>query len=105
MEYKNLVFGSIDLYDKQFETVIDIKEKLVNGSWAIKPFSSHEEQLKNLIAMKNTSKGVLLIVVVNGKDEIKQFNYHMNLEERRTQLIKLEENAKSFLNAKNEKNT
>jgi hypothetical protein len=104
VEYKGLVFGSIDLYDKQFATVIDIKEKLVNGSWAIRPFSSHEEQLKNLMAMKNTSKGVLLIVVVNGKGEIKQFNYHMNLEERRAQLIKLEEKAKSFLNAKNEKN-
>jgi len=104
VEYDSLIFGSIDLYDKEFKTVIDIKEKLVNGSWAIKPFSSHEEQLKNLMAMKNTSKGVLLIVVVNGKDEIKQFNYQMNLEERQAQLNKLKEKARSFLNAKNKRN-
>jgi hypothetical protein len=78
VQFKDFIYGSIDLYDKESETVIDIKEKVVIGSWEIRPLSSQEEQLKDLMAMKNVSKGALVLVLVDGKEAIKQFNYYMN---------------------------
>jgi hypothetical protein len=56
VQFKDFIYGSIDLYDKESETVIDIKEKVVIGSWEIRPLSSQEEQLKDLMAMQNVSK-------------------------------------------------
>jgi hypothetical protein len=103
VEYKDFIYGSIDLYDKEIETVIDIKEKVVNGSWEIKPLSSQEEQLKDLMAMKNVSKGALVLILVNGKEAIKQFNYYMTGEERLEQLRNLNEKGSLFLTAKNNK--
>jgi hypothetical protein len=103
VEYNDFIYGSIDIYDKRFDTVIDIKEKVVNGSWEVKPFSSQEEQIKNLMAMKNASKGVLVLVLLNGKATIKQFRYFMTEEEQQVQLRKLKENASSYLSAKNSK--
>jgi hypothetical protein len=100
VEHKNFIFGSIDLYDKQSETVIEIKEKVVNGSWEIRPLSS-QEQLKDLMAMKNVLKGALVLILVNGKEAIKQFNYYMTEEERLEQLKSLNEKGSQFLTAKN----
>jgi hypothetical protein len=74
VQFMDCIYGSIDLYDKESETVIDIKEKVVTGSWEIRPLSSQEEQLKDLMAMKNVSKGALVLILVNGKEAIKQFN-------------------------------
>lgn len=76
---------------------------MVNGSWEVRPFSSQEEQLRDLMAMKNVSKGALVLILVNGKEAIKQFNYYMNEEERVEQLKNLNEKASSFLHAKNKR--
>jgi len=101
VEYRDFIYGSIDLYDRVLEIVIDIKEKVVNGSWEIRPLSSQEEQLKDLMAMKNVSKGALVLILVNGKEAIKQFNYYMTEEERLEQLRNLNEKSSQFLTAKN----
>jgi CRISPR/Cas system-associated exonuclease Cas4 (RecB family) len=101
VEVNDFIYGSIDLYDKELEIVIDIKEKVVNGSWEIRPLSSQEEQLKDLMAMKNVSKGALVLILVNGKEAIKQFNYYMTEEERLEQLRNLNEKGSLFLTAKN----
>lgn len=103
VEYKGFIYGNIDLYDNQLQIVIDIKEKIVNGTWEVKPLSSQEEQLKDLMAMKGVSRGVLILILLNGKEGIKQFNYYMNPEECQMQLNKLEQKARLFLNTKNEK--
>ncbi|GEM_PF-1238739 len=103
VEYNNFIYGSIDLYDKVLETVIDIKEKVVSGTWEIRPLSSQEEQLKDLMAMKNVSKGALVLILVNGKEAIKQFNYYMTEEERLEQLRDLNEKGSLFLTAKNDR--
>jgi hypothetical protein len=99
VEYKDSIYGSIDLYDRELEIVIDIKEKVVNGSWEIRPSSSQEEQLKDLMAMKNVSKVALVLILVNGKEAIKQFSYYMTEEERLEQLKNLHEKANLFLTA------
>jgi hypothetical protein len=101
VEYNDFIYGSIDLYDKKLETVIDIKEKVVNGFWEIRPHSSQEEQIKDLMAMKNVSKGALVLILVNGKEPIKQFNYYMTEVERQDQLRHLNEKGSLFLRAKN----
>ena len=63
VEYKDFIYGSIDLYDRELEIVIDIKEKVVNGSWEIRPLSSQEEQLKNL-----NEKANLFLTAKNNRD-------------------------------------
>lgn len=103
VEFKDFIYGSIDVYDKGFDVVIDIKEKTVNGSWDERPFSSQEEQLRNLMVMKNTTKGVIVLVLLNEHPTIKKFDYLMTEEQKKRQLMKLEEDATSFLNAKNSK--
>src|SRR5215469_4478183 len=100
VEYKNFVYGSIDVYDKRCDVIIDIKEKIVNGYWEERPYSSQEEQLRNLMAMNNTSRGVIILVLLN-KATIKKFEYFMTEEQKKRQLMKLDENASSFLTAKN----
>jgi hypothetical protein len=104
VQYHEFVFGSIDLYDKELETVIEIKEKVAKGPWQVRPFSSHVEQVRDLMAMKNVSKGALVYILVNSKEPIKQFNYCMTEEDLQAQLENLNEKANSFLNAKNSKN-
>lgn len=104
VEYKNFVYGSIDVYDKRCDVVIKTKEKIVNGPWDLRPHSSHEEQLMSLMAMNNTSRGVIVLIILDKTDQVKQFNYFMTEEQKKRQLMKLEENADSFLNAKNGRN-
>jgi hypothetical protein len=104
VDYKGVIFGSIDLFHKKAEIVIDIKVKIVNGATSdVRPFFSHIQQLKNLMAMKGVAKGALVYVLVGGSTPILQSNYTMTEEERHLQLGKLEERASSFLNARNNK--
>jgi hypothetical protein len=106
VEHDRWIYGTIDLYDKQYDVVIDIKTKLVeNESQEIKPFSSHEQQLKDLMALKKATNGVLVYLLVgcSNKPYI-EFNYEMNEYELQLQLKNLEKRAASFLNAKKQSN-
>jgi hypothetical protein len=101
VEHKGYIFGSIDLYDKEFNVVVDIKTKIVeNERWEIKPFSSHEEQLRDLMALKKAANGVLVYVLIGCSKSTLEFNYEMNEDELQLQLEKLEKRANTFLNAK-----
>jgi hypothetical protein len=42
----------VSIYEKKLGIIIDIKTKVINGNWEAKPFSSQEEQLKDLMATK-----------------------------------------------------
>jgi hypothetical protein len=101
IDYKGYVFGSIDLYDKKFGVIIDIKTRQVDGTWTVRPFSWQEEQVKYLMAIKDVPNGVLVLVLSGSDEPIKQFTYHMNKNEREEQLKKLDEKAVSYLRAKN----
>lgn len=106
VEHEGWIFGTIDLYDKEFNAVIDIKTKLVeNESWEIKPFSSHEQQLKDLMALKKARNGVLVYLLIGcSSRSYLEFYYEMNEYELQTQLKDLEKRAASFLNAKKQSN-
>lgn len=105
VQFKNLIFGSIDVYDKKLDIVIEIKvspkEKTVNSSWDEKPRTWDVEQLKYLMAMNNTSRGKIILVFPNGMITVKEFDHIMLEGEKKRYLMKLDENAKSFLIAKN----
>jgi hypothetical protein len=104
VEHKGYIFGSIDLYDKEFNIVVDIKTKIVeNERWEIKPFLSHEEQLMDLMALKKAGNGVLVYILIGCSKSTLEFNYEMTEYELQLQLEKLEKRACSFLNAKNQK--
>jgi hypothetical protein len=105
VEHKGYIFGSIDLYDREFNVVVDIKTKIVeNERWEIKPFSSYEEQLKDLMALKKAKNGVLVYILIGCSNKSTlEFNYEMNEYDLQQQLEKLEKRASSFLNAKKRK--
>ncbi|HKG89499.1 MAG TPA: hypothetical protein VKA95_14340 [Nitrososphaeraceae archaeon] len=102
--YRDFIFGNIDLYDKEFGVAIELKTKfLENPKWKVKPFVSHVQQLKDLMAMGNISYGALVYEVIGGDEPLIQFNYEMDSDERKKHLTMLEERATTFLNAKNKK--
>ena len=105
VDHEGWIFGTIDLYDREFNTVIDIKTKLVeNESWEIKPFSSHEQQLKDLMTLKKASNGVLVYLLIGCSSRpTLEFNYEMNKYDLQMQLKDLEKRAASFLNAKKQR--
>jgi hypothetical protein len=101
VEHKGYIFGRIDLYDKKFNLVVDIKTKVVdNERWEIKPFPSHEQQLMDLMALKNAANGVLVYLLIGSAKSTLEFNYHLSEYELQLQVAKLEKRAGSFLNAK-----
>lgn len=106
VEHEGWIFGTIDLYDKENDVVVDIKTKLVdNERWEIKPFSSHEQQLKDLMALKKARNGVLIYLLIGCSDNpTVEFNYKMDEYELQLQLKDLEKRATSFLNAKKQSN-
>jgi hypothetical protein len=105
VNYNGYVFGSIDLYHKKLKIAIEIKTKVIsNLKWEIKPYQSQVEQLRDLMAMKDVSKGILALILVGGNETIKQFEYYMSKEERKDQLKKIEDKARSFLTARSQKN-
>lgn len=85
------VKGKIDVYDKWFNTVIDIKvsksQKLM-----LKPLKFHEEQLKSYMAIIDADDGQLLYQLNNFRSYL-PFSLHMNSDQRREQLTKLESQA------------
>jgi hypothetical protein len=104
LQYMDFIFGNIDLYDKEAGVAIEIKTKfLENTKWKAKPFPSHVQQLKDLMAIGNISYGSLVYELIGGDDPLLQFNYKMDSVEREEQLRMLEERATKFLDAKNKK--
>jgi hypothetical protein len=106
LHYRDFIFGNIDLYDKEFGVAVELKTKfLENTKWKVKPFVSHVQQLKDLMAIGNISYGVLVYEVIGGgvEEPLVQFNYQMNSDEREEQLRMLNERATTFLDAKNKK--
>jgi hypothetical protein len=106
VEHDGWIFGTIDFYDREFDVVVDIKTKLVeNEGWEIKPFSSHEQQLKDLMALKKARNGVLVYLLIGcSSKSYLEFYYEMNEYELQLQLKNLEKRAASFLNAKKQSN-
>jgi hypothetical protein len=100
----DFIFGNIDLYDKDVGVAVEIKTKIVQDpKWKVRPFVSHIQQLKDLMAMGNISYGALVYEVIGGNEPLVQFNYRMDKDEHEEQLKILEERATRFLNAKNKK--
>jgi hypothetical protein len=104
LHYRDFIFGNIDLYDKEFGVAVELKTKfLENTKWKVRPFVSHVQQLKDLMAIGNITYGALVYEVIGGDEPLVQFNYRMDSDEHKEQLKMLEERATRFLNAKNKK--
>jgi hypothetical protein len=104
VQYKDFIFGNIDMYDIDFVRVVELKTKFLgNPEWKVRPFGPHVQQLKDLMSMGDISDGSLIYEVIGGKDPVVQFDYHLSSDERGEQLKRLEERAINFLNAKTQK--
>jgi hypothetical protein len=102
--YRDFIFGNIDLYDKEVGVAVELKTKFMEDpKWKVKPFVSHVQQLKDLMALGGITYGALVYEVIGGDEPLVQFNYQMDSGEREEQLRILEERAITFLNAKNKK--
>jgi PD-(D/E)XK nuclease superfamily len=98
VQYKNIQ-GKVDIFDKHLNNVIDTKTSK-SQKVLLKPFKFHEEQVRSYMAMTGSEEGQVIYQMNNfGKYSV--FPIYMTAEERKTQLEKLESEAKSVLNAIN----
>ena len=87
----------IDVYDKLFNNVIDIKTSKLQRV-PLKPFKFHEKQVRYYMAMVDSDEGHL-IYQMNNLGAYVSFPIHMSAEERKKTLEELKSEADSLQDA------
>jgi PD-(D/E)XK nuclease superfamily len=96
IQYSNIK-GKIDIHDKLFNNVIDIKSSKSQET-LFRPFKFHEEQVRGYMAIIDSEEGQI-IYQMNNFGKYLCFPIFMTAEERKKQLEKLESEANSLRNA------
>jgi PD-(D/E)XK nuclease superfamily len=89
--------GRIDIYDRIFNNVIDIKTSK-SQRVLLKPFKFHQKQVRNYMAMVDSNEGHLIYQMNNFGTYI-SFPIYMTAEERKKELEELKSEADSLQNA------
>jgi hypothetical protein len=95
IQYEN-VTGRIDVYDKLFQTVMEMKTN--NSAYMLKPNKWDVQQLRYYLSMIDSEEGVI-IYQLNVPMKYAIFPIHMNERERKQELEHLKEEALSFSHA------
>jgi|SRR5215207_1816992 len=85
------VRGRIDIYDKLYNNVIDIKTSK-SQKILLRPFKFHEKQVKYYMAIMDSDEGQI-IYQMNNFSSYRSFPIYMNAEQRRRVLEELESEA------------
>jgi hypothetical protein len=96
--YYETVRGKVDVYDKLYNCIIDIKTSS-SQKVLLKPFKFHEEQVRYYMAIQDSEDGVLMYYMNNIYGKYRLFPIYMSVEERKAQLEKLRLYATSLLKA------
>jgi rubrerythrin len=89
--------GRIDVYDKLFNNVVDIKTSK-SQRLLLKPFKFHQKQVRDYMAMVDSDEGHL-IYQMNNFGMYVSFPIYMTAEERKKTLEELKSEAESLRNA------
>ncbi|MGA9151202.1 MAG: hypothetical protein WBZ36_11540 [Candidatus Nitrosopolaris sp.] len=95
IQYENVI-GRIDVYDRPFRTVIEIKTS--NSTYMLKPNNWDVKQLRYYLSMTGCEEGVI-IYQLNVPMKYVIFPIHMNEIEHKQELEKLKNEARSLYHA------
>jgi CRISPR/Cas system-associated exonuclease Cas4 (RecB family) len=96
--YYGIVRGKVDVYDKLYNCVIDIKTSS-SQKILLKPFKFHEEQVRYYMAIQDSEDGVVIYFMNSIYGKYRVFPIYMTAQERNAQLEKLKLYATSLLKA------
>jgi hypothetical protein len=90
------VAGKIDVYDKFYNCVIEVKTSS-SQKLLLKPFKFHEEQVRYYMAIQDSEEGMIIYYMNNIYGKYRLFPIYMTVEERKAQLEKLRLYTRSLL--------
>lgn len=96
ISHKN-IRGRIDIYDKTSNVILEIKPSK-GQQVPLRPWKFHEEQVKSYMAIMDVEEGQILYQLDNFRNYL-PFPIYMTEEQRKEQLQKLENQAKSLQKA------